>query len=343
MVVENHGKTPIRLAADGRLVWLEVVPPAQTFSEARSKAHGRALKSQAMKPGSLPVCKAPSSMRPKVVPESRALVLKPGERYEEKIDPIVLCGNGKAAAALREGAVVYAHYGWPSRRRFAWQAHKHSAPKPPFVVDSLKNPRDSKPIRSLDALPFVLTQQPTEKPRHGVMANNLQPSDRGTLVDQRAARLLLTTQPRIDSANGRNIAVHASLKNEGLRSAVIHVRRDDFAFTVVPPDENQVECGPGPDLRGTARDFFTTLSAGRKKSFTIMLGELCPPNTFRRPGGYRIFTRVLMRHDASHVKLQSFQGTIHAGKPIELRVRSGPLPYHDRPPAVANPPEINDN
>ncbi|RYE93639.1 MAG: hypothetical protein EOO75_03920 [Myxococcales bacterium] len=113
LALTNAGDAPVRLLADGRLLWLEVIE-APTPIDPKKKTP----KARAMVRGKLPVCRAPAELRPEGEIAQRVLLLRPGERYEEDIDPMLICGAGKVMAGLRPGALVYPHYGYaPSTAR----------------------------------------------------------------------------------------------------------------------------------------------------------------------------------------------------------------------------------
>jgi hypothetical protein len=81
MVVTNEGEVPLRFAADGRLLSLEIEPPEIGGLE---DPYGKAAAKK--KPATV-VCRLPAELRPSAVAEDRAVVLGPGSRYEEVVSP----------------------------------------------------------------------------------------------------------------------------------------------------------------------------------------------------------------------------------------------------------------
>jgi hypothetical protein len=88
----NDGNVPVRVAADARLLALDVTPRS-----ARKPQH----------------CELPADMRPDDALE-RSLVLAPKRAYVETFEPRLYCFAGKDLDALASGAVVVAHLGSPS-------------------------------------------------------------------------------------------------------------------------------------------------------------------------------------------------------------------------------------
>ena len=92
MRVTNHGEVPVRLAADARLLILEVTPRG----EARPTR-----------------CELPADMRPGDDLD-RGLVLPPGRSYAEPFEPRLYCFGERALQRLTAQAIVVARLGWAS-------------------------------------------------------------------------------------------------------------------------------------------------------------------------------------------------------------------------------------
>ena len=72
MVVTNDGETPLRFAADGRLLSFEIEPPEDAGTDQPYGKPGVKKKTPAPV-----VCKLPSELRPAGVVDDRAVVLGP--------------------------------------------------------------------------------------------------------------------------------------------------------------------------------------------------------------------------------------------------------------------------
>lgn len=136
--IENTGDEPVRIAADIRLLQL-------TLEGAEKGA--RATR-----------CELPRALRPARFPEARALVLQPGELWQERFDPRLYC-FGESADRLRGATLVRASFGWKK----PWRGAK---PTEPFVAQSLRDPEAFAPYTELEAPSFVLAyrRNPDEPP-----------------------------------------------------------------------------------------------------------------------------------------------------------------------------------
>ncbi len=85
--VENTGTTPLRIAADARLLAMDITP-----AEAAGGKHAI-------------TCELPREMRPQD-DEDRSLVLPPGRAFTEALDPRLFCFDTRNAAALVPGAAI---------------------------------------------------------------------------------------------------------------------------------------------------------------------------------------------------------------------------------------------
>jgi hypothetical protein len=98
MRIVNEGSVPVRLAADARLLSLDVTRRG-------------ALKAER--------CELPPDMRPED-PAGRSLVLLPARAYVESFEPRLYCFAGKALDALSPTSIVVAHLGWLSKGSTEW-------------------------------------------------------------------------------------------------------------------------------------------------------------------------------------------------------------------------------
>ena len=128
--VTNAGDVPVMLAADGRLLSLEVTPRGERK----------------------PVrCELPADMRP-ADDLDRSLVLPAGRAYSEIIQPRLYCFGERALDALAPGAIVVAHLGWPAGSR----GETHQVVWP---IDGVQPALAALPV--LTAPPVALPDEPT--------------------------------------------------------------------------------------------------------------------------------------------------------------------------------------
>jgi hypothetical protein len=127
--VTNDGDVPVRLAADARLLILEVTPRSS------SKAWR---------------CELPPDMRPDD-DNDRPLVLPPGRSYVERFEPRLYCFGPRRLDALTEGSIVVGRLGWPGKTL-----------RPPFAVESVAGVEpELAPLRAITSPPIALPDEPT--------------------------------------------------------------------------------------------------------------------------------------------------------------------------------------
>jgi hypothetical protein len=345
MELLNNGPAPVRILADARLLWFEVITAPEPSSAARKGA-----RAQAFPRGKIPVCRPPAELRPEGEFERRAILLRPGERYSEPFDPMLLCGASKLMAGLKPGAVIYPHYGYPDPPRKPWQKQPDLAalPPAPHVLDSVSEPRAIRPARGLEGGVLVLSRPPEAPAPAPAPAPSAPPAptegapEPPPVVDERGPRLQVSATPLVDAHDRSGITVTVTLKNEGHRPALLHFRTDNLNFLVQTPEGTTVRCNQGDRGRSPVRDFFETLRPGGRRSTTIRLQEFCPFEAFDRPGVYRIQTRLDLHQSGDAYRLPALVSRENAEGVTRLRLRTGPRPYHWAPPrlvgAAPSPP-----
>jgi hypothetical protein len=324
--IDNEGTVGLRIPADVRLLRLEV---------------------ETGEPKAKPVkCAVPSSMRPSSFPEPRALLLAPGASYVEQFDPRLFC-FGKNADAIKGGAVV--------RSRFGWETQKKTGKKPPegpFAAETTEREPTVAPVRELLAPAIVLSY---DEPKPDVVAEE-KPAEAAAkpagdeprktpekaippLVDERAGRLEVKAPPFVDASSSRGITITVTSTNAGKRPITVALRPWMFSFHVVGPFGKDTICG-GEEPRGSLpRDAFKTLKPDGSSAFTVLLGEICPRDTFERPGLYRVTPKL--RAGETSPDLEAYTATVKANKPTLIRLASGPEPFYpDAPKAL--PPLLRD-
>jgi hypothetical protein len=311
MVVTNHADVPVRLAADGRLLSLEIQPQDEPAVDPRAK------KRKAPRPV---VCKLPPELRPEGVSDERALILRPGSRYEEVINPALYCFDGAGAKAFVPGATVIAHLGFaPSTSRAA----KDKTPRAPFVVEPTVPSSTTSGAKEIVAAPFVLPAASPLPPLAGGPSRD--PND------PNAPRLELLAPARIDTPNEITVPMTFGVHNAGGRPVPLHIRRDNLVIDLDGPS-GSAHCGTPTLGRAVPRDLFSTLGAGETKSFDVWVGEMCPDVVFDRPGLYRLRASLAFPNMTDGSPLKAWSQTVTAKDLVLVRVREGRLPFYTSPP-----------
>ena len=302
LIVTNTGEEPLRFAADARLLRLEITPPAETGAK---------------KPPKPILCELPSPLRPDDVAHDRAVVLRPGARWEEAFDPVLYC-FGDEDKALVPGATVVAKLGFapPSK------AKTLSAP---FLAEPLQLDATVSPVKEIASEPFVLAA-PEEAPASA-------PTEPPAEADPKAPKIAVATPSHIDAANDAGVVVSATARNAGKRPMLVRLRSDQLFFDVEGPT-GLFRCGPEDAARAVPRDFFTTLAPEATRSFSVRLLEVCPRGTFARPGLYRIRAGIAVHDGKADPRWGVYEGVAVAEEPTLVRVRGGDGSFYVTPPLI---------
>ena len=322
MVVKNTGHEMLRLAADGRLLRLEVRPPATAEAEPPTEK-GKKAKAKAKKDTTVE-CRAPAPLRPASVDDDRAVALPPLARYEETIDPALFCFDRKQREALVVGSAVVARLGFvpaaAKRGRPARQTH-------PYVAEPIwPNPAVSS-VKEVVAAPFTIPE-PAEKP-----ATRAPQQDATADADPAAPRMEISAPKWIDSEVARSLSIPITVSNAGKRALVASVRTENVSFDVVGPG-GSAQCKLWDGQRTLVRDFFKTMAPGSRESFTVLLGEVCPDSLFDVPGLYTVTPSITLPDEPGRLPVRSWTGTAVAKQPTVVRVRAGTRSFYQQPPQV---------
>ncbi len=319
MVVMNKGEIPVRLAADGRLLTLELPPRADTDADRRKKRRA---------PPAPTVCKLPPPLRPSGVAEDRAVVLAAGARYEEVFSPALYCFGDSATKGLVPGTPIVAKLGFSVAAPKG--ARKAPPPRPPFVVEpAVRNPTVSG-MKELVSDSFTIS---AAAPPAGASA---QPAQDDT--DPNGPKLELLVPPRVDTPDERTVSMTITLKNTGGRSVPIHIRRDNLMFDIDGPS-GSAHCGQPAERRMVPNEMFSALAPGTSRAISVWVGEMCPDVTFDRPGLYRIRASLAFPPSGQPETARGWKQTVVAKDPVLVRVRQGRLPFYAAPPQVFGGPQ----
>ncbi|MBI2388281.1 MAG: hypothetical protein HYV09_01580 [Deltaproteobacteria bacterium] len=299
--VQNNGTTPLRIVADPRLLRLTIAaPPAPPPTPTTTKA-GKTVTAKAKKPPPDTECAAPASMRS----DQRTLVLPPGGKWSDTIDPRLLCLD--RVDKLVEGATVTA--------RLGWAPPKVGNLKAPFVV--IPEGGDVAMAKEIGAAPFTL-----ESAWPPVIGSATVPlSAKGG-----ASRSV---------AVGTDADTTIILKNTAPKAGTVYARPQLVDARVITPRGQNVVCGGSILVPAPIVDFTTRLPPNGTWSATVPLAKLCPPSTFDVPGLYLVIPSV---HLPKVPQLpDAWSGDVVADPPQLLRVEVGTKPFFDSPPALAKP------
>jgi hypothetical protein len=312
--VTNTGELPVRLAADARLLVLEVTPPAGTA-------------------GGFISCALPADARPST-DEGQELVVPAKRSWSATIDPLFYCEGAKARAALVPGATVKARFGWPARGaslgRGAAANAKGAKPAKaddagPFVVAPVgASVSKLAPASALEATPVTLTdaQRVSGAAMLTTAPGKTQEPAPAAAPDETPSRLVLTAAPALDVLRGVELPVTVTLTNEGERGVVLVFRPEMIRFRVAGP-AGTIACGSAVERASPIRELFASLPPRGRASHTVLLAATCPEGTFDAPGLYRA-TAILdtTRASGRAIDVRSFDGVVTAKEPTLVRVRA---------------------
>jgi hypothetical protein len=315
LVLSNDGDVPLRVAADGRLLTLEVAPPEEINID---DPYGTSTVKK--KPPPPTVCRLPPELRPSAVTDERAVVLAPGSRYEEVVSPALYCFSPAEAKALVAGARVTAKLGFVETKAAA-----KAPPRPPFAVEPAALSSSVSPLKEIVADSFVVAPAPSASSPDAVSGD--------TSDDPTGPRLELTAPARVDSRDEKTVTTTLTVKNVGRRKARLHIRRDNLLFDIDGPD-GSAHCGLPSSRRVVPRDMFDSLAPGASRSIEVWIGELCPNVTFDRPGLYRVRAGLAFPAAPAADGNRAWTRTVIGKELMLVRIRQGRLPFFTSPPQI---------
>jgi hypothetical protein len=309
--IENTGDVPIRLAADPRLLVLEVTAPAGTVLDPETAKRRPAPKTS---PAPITVrCALPDDARP-ATDEGRDLVV-PGKRsWSAIIDPLFYCFGPRERRSLVPGATVKAHFGWPAPlTKTSATKKKPTLPAPPFAATPVGAAVGQfAPAKALESAPFALTDAVAGVPT---------PPAPAAAGPGRAVLVVSMPETR-DVSRGIEIESTVTVANDGDQSAILLFRPESVRFSVAGP-QGSYSCGTPPVIESPIRELYSTIGVKGRASMSLLLTGKCPADTFDEPGIYRV-TAILDTSNASarSIGLKTWDGIATAGTPMLLRVRA---------------------
>jgi hypothetical protein len=283
--LQNGARAPVEVVADRRLLWFDLVPPAELPPP--PGARRRRVRRPA------PVrCLAPN--RPGSNDTAQHVLLPSGGRYIEGFDLREYCGL-RLPAGLVPGATLAVHYGFQGRPSAARAVVLDHA-QPPTVELVL-----AAPLR----VPGTAANWPPAPP----------PAPLGS------ERAHVTVSGALDGATVMDLRATLRLVSDSPYPQRVFYRPGLFRVEFIDPLGERIECRAGARAYAPERDFFVPLTR-RGVGAMLQLGAICPVERFATPGIYR--AQAIYETDVSGAAFgfQSFQG--RATSPyFFVRIRRG--------------------
>ncbi len=333
--VVNRGSEPMRVALDPRLLRfeLEPAPPEET-----PEAKGKRKPIKAKKPKKRE-CTLPTGIRPGKVDKKTEVVLAPGEGIVETFDPRLYCLPIDGKSPFDPGVTITAHLGFVPKTKTVWRKGKKVDEPVPQTSPFVAVPAEEKPA------PAPPPEPPPAEKTKGKKAKVEPPPEEGAkeLVGTAFALgadydvkpppsdlpppVLDVVLSRGSDANSEESAtITVQIKNRSKEKHQIFFRRELVSFEVSGPD-GRIRCDPQPDGRAPDRQAFRTLTPGGVVTTTSRLIELCPDDTFARPGLYLAHARFDASASGSEFGFEAVIGKFASEKPAVIRIRTGELPF----------------
>jgi hypothetical protein len=336
LVVVNRGSETMSVVFDPRVLSFEVEAP-----------HDPKVK----RPPKPRVCRVPDELRPARADLGYVLELAPGQGVVEAFDPRLYCLPEQGVSPFVAGARISAKFGWAPKTKVAWRRGKRVeevlpqtapfvaaiAPPAPGGADAVPAdagaaPSDGGAAAGPGSGEVVMTETGHEAEHHDPGIKQLQATPfelGGDYAPQPVAPtsgLSFEVTRGSDAATGSQATVTVKLANHGSTSERVFFRRELVSLAVSSVDGTTV-CEPEPDDRSPDRQAFTLLAPGGSISVTSRLAEVCPQETFARPGLYLVRGAFSTDIDGSSFKFEAFVGHLSSERPAVVRIRTGELPF----------------
>lgn len=307
--IENTGEVPVRLAADSRLLSLEVTPPAGSAAETALRKKG----SKSTEP-IVAKCELPADIRP-TTDEGRELVV-PGKRsFTMTIDPFFYCFGAKERGALVTGASVKARFGFPTPTPKTVKG-KVQPPTAPFVAAPVGAAVGKLgPVKAITSAAALLGEDVKVVPVPV-------PATPNATASTGNEGIVVTTGETLDVSRGSEITVTVTLTNTSDRALTSLFRPEMIRFLVSGPN-GSVSCGNPRTVASPIRELFGTIPVKGKTSISLLVTSVCGFDTFDEAGIYRV-TPTFDSSGASgqSIRLKTWDGEVSAKAPLLLRVRT---------------------
>ncbi|WP_437309180.1 hypothetical protein [Sorangium sp. So ce388] len=246
-------------------------------------------------------------------------------------------------------------YGLPARKEFAGdeaggaEPPAGDRPAQPSADMTAQPPGDKAAQPSADKAaqpPADKAAQPSADKAAGAGAGQPASSGEGRgagssgepIVDANAPRLELRSEPWSDAASPRSIVVRVTARNAGKRPMTVAIRPRMLEFHVAGPNGTTV-CEAAPPTDAIPRDMYRTLKAGATVDVSLLLREVCPPDTFAREGLYEVTATLHANEPGTGLGLDAYTATVTAPSATLLRVKSAPEPFYAAAPRAVQTPK----
>lgn len=321
--IVNRGDDNARLIADPRLLSFEVSVPGKK------------------KPVT---CELPEPLRPTRAHARYSVWLEPGQGVVKVFDPRLYCFASSGQQVLVPGAIVTPKFGWPEKVKTVWKGgKKHEVPveqSEPFIAHlhpSEAEPESESESESTPSAPGAkATPESDEAPetpgikglRAPAIALNSEYQAWSAAALPRPAKtespIVIDMQQGSDAASDLHATVEVTLKNKSRQTQYVYFRRELLNLEVMGPG-GAASCDPEPDTRAPDRHAFLQLAPGARMSIPSRLVELCPKETFARPGFYLVHARFETTETGEEFGLEAYVGRVATEHPANVRIRSGEL------------------
>lgn len=335
--VVNRGSETMSVVFDPRLLTLEIEPPPDPKAKKWAK------------PPKPTLCRLPDDLRPAHADLAYAVELAPGHGLAEAFDPRLYCISEGHKSPLVAGARVTATFGWPPRTKTTWKHGKRVEEQlplaPPFIAAvAPKEPETDGGVPDggadagatdavVEASGEVTMIDASGEPEGGVKELHGTPFELGSdYVPPPKAEvhgLEFEVTRGSDASSEATATVTVQLSNHGSTTERVYFRRELVTLEVTGVDGTEV-CDPGPDDRAPDRQAFTLLKPGGSITVTSRLAEMCPQDTFARPGLYLVRGEFDSDESGERDGLNAWVGHLTADREATVRIRTGHLPF-ERP------------
>ena len=354
MAVVNRGTGAVEVAFDPRLLVLEIEPPPDPNA-----------KKWAPKPKKR-VCSLPAELRPTRVDDQFVIRLEPGHGMVEQFDPRLYCLPDKGVSPFVAGAKVTAHFGWAPKTKTVWKKGKKEEEllpqTDPFVAELAPPAEDEHHHESQHEHAKGHGHGHGHGEGGAARGAGERTSDAGVEpeptaqdagadgeMDRAVKELVGTTfelgpdyappKPEAppepialelrngsDARSETEATVTLNLVNRSGRARQVYFRREFVSFEVSGPDGVTI-CDPQPDTRAPDRQAFTLIGAGGSLASTSRLVELCPDDTFARPGLYVVRAQLDTFANGAEFGFDAYVGHLVSERAVVVRIRTGSLPF----------------
>lgn len=324
MGIINRGEHNARLVADPRLLSFQVNVPGKK------------------KPVT---CELPDPLRPTRAHARYGVWLEPGEGVVKAFDPRLYCFAASGQQVLVPGAIVTPKFGWSEKVKTVWKGGKKQqvpvAQTEPFIarIDAPSEPHAAAQpqVQSEATAPGILSSSESDEDRGTVAVKGLHAPPIALNSEYQAwsaaalprpaktdAPIAIDMQQGSDAASDLYATVEVTLKNKSRQTQYVYFRRELLNLEVMGPG-GAASCDPEPDTRAPDRQAFLRLAPGQRMSIPSRLVELCPKDTFARPGFYLVHARFEAAATGEQFGLEAYVGRVATEHPANVRIRSGEL------------------